>query len=579
MQHGITQVLSLLIVYYLPIDNEIIKMQVGILLSGMLYNLMDNKYHEKLLKYFWRKKTHVIINEKINNKSNPIYNKFEDYIIEKYVSNINSCELIPKKGDIIFQINNNDFKDKIIDKYNDKEVYISFSNGSDKVKNSKENNSVKVSNKSVYIESKYINQEELKSYVVNICNFEKTYTNILQVWRASIEKFGKSEVVNWEETKCQTNKTYQNTIVSESVNKNFFEDIKWFLENESWFAAKGLPYKRGYILHGPPGTGKTSLIKTIANECNLPVFTLDFETVKTNDDLMKLMGELNILSQNRKFILSLEDVDRSPLFGRGYYNECRVTKDCLLNVLDGIMESYGRIVIMTCNDLSILKSIPAFHRPGRIDKCILITYCDKTQVKRLIKNFYDQDLDESLFTNINNLTPADLIKMMQENPNDCEFILNNINNSRESKKMNYNFLKPEVDKKEQLKKKIREAKKRLKNTVTSIKKQTVWEEKRKNKILHDQEQIPKLEEKLKLEIEKEKLKKEKEKEKLKKEKEKEKLKKEKEKLNLNKEKKKEKPNLNKEKKKEKLKKEKEKDRTDKENGKIKKRICKNEREV
>ena len=57
---------------------------------------------------------------------------------------------------------------------------------------------------------------------------------------------------------------------------------------------------------------------------------------------MKLMGELHILSQNRKFILSLEDVYRSPLFSRSYYNDCKVIKDCLLNVLDGIMESYGR---------------------------------------------------------------------------------------------------------------------------------------------------------------------------------------------------------------------------------------------
>jgi len=539
VQHGLSQIVSLIISYYLPIENEMMKMQVGFLLSGVFYTLVNSNHMEKIKNFIWKRNTHVIINEKINNKNNPIYDKLETYVIDKYVSNVNSCELVPKKGNIVFQINNNDFREVIKDKYNGKILEISFSGSKKKEKSDKENDlQQSFGNKSVIVESKYATQEELKTYVVDICKFEKNYTNILHVWRTTVEHFGKSDVINWEETKCQTNKNCKNTIVSKKVEQEFFDDVKWFLNNESWYFEKGLPYKRGYILYGPPGTGKTSLLKTIANEYNLPIFTLDFETVKSNDDLMKLMGELHILSQNRKFILSLEDVDRSPLFSRGYYNDCRVTKDCLLNVLDGIMESYGRLVVLTCNDIDVIKRIPAFHRPGRIDKCILISYCDKTQIKRLIKNFYDVDIDESSLGNINNLTPADLIKMMQENPENHDFIFKLSSGQKDSLKIPNYYSTPKISKKNKLKQQIKLSKNNIKNAESSIKRNSYWDGKYKIKITKANEDIPKLEEKLRIEIDKEKQQKKKEKEKLKKERQKAKnlLKKEKEKEKVRKEK-------------------------------------------
>ena len=93
---------------------------------------------------------------------------------------------------------------------------------------------------------------------------KKNYTNILQVWRTSIEKFGKNEVINWEETKCQTNKNCKNTIVSKQVEKEFFDDVKWFLNNESRYFEKDC-LTRGLYTLWTPGTGKTSLLEQ-ANE-------------------------------------------------------------------------------------------------------------------------------------------------------------------------------------------------------------------------------------------------------------------------------------------------------------------------
>ena len=216
MEHGSTQLLSLLISYYLPIKNELIKMQVGFLLSALFYKIIHSDFHKKIIRAFYGKNTHVIVKNKVNGRKNPIYDKLEDYIIDKYIGCIKSCELIPKKGNIIFQINNNDFKDKIKDNHDGVVLNISFCNENEKNEKSDKNdsNNLNFLNKNILIESKHLTQDQLKSYVINICNFEKSFTNTLTVWRTNIEKYGKNETINWEETKCQTNSSIFNFITA-----------------------------------------------------------------------------------------------------------------------------------------------------------------------------------------------------------------------------------------------------------------------------------------------------------------------------------------------------------------------------
>ena len=264
--------------------------------------------------------------------------------------------------------------------------------------------------------------------MIGICKLEKTLNKILTIWRPIITKNNRDELLSWESTKCKTNKSFENTIVSENVNNKFFKDIDWFSNNDEWYSNKGLPYKRGYLLHGPPGTGKTSLIKAIANSYNLDVFSIDFDTVKTNHDLINLMLEINFLSQNKKYILALEDLDRSDILKERYYREdCKISKDCLLNVIDGIIETYGRILVITCNDINFIKQFPALIRPGRIDSVINIDFCDSYQITKLVENFYNIKLEKTPKIK-SQITPAQFIKLMQQHSHDCKYILDNIEN-------------------------------------------------------------------------------------------------------------------------------------------------------
>lgn len=528
MEHAFTPLISGLISYYIPINNELIKMQIGLLISSLISTLISKNYFKNITNFFRRNNNQVLIESVFEGKKNNIYSKFQEYIIDKFSKKITSSTLIPREGTISLQVNNDLSNHEILDEYNGHKIIIKFSEqesgNSDDKKTFLKKNIIKIT-------SKTASQELLKTYVIGICRLEKTLNKILTIWRPIITKNNRDELLSWESTKCKTNKSFENTIVSENVNNKFFKDIDWFSNNDEWYSNKGLPYKRGYLLHGPPGTGKTSLIKAIANSYNLDVFSIDFDTVKTNHDLINLMLEINFLSQNKKYILALEDLDRSDILKERYYREdCKISKDCLLNVIDGIIETYGRILIITCNDVNFIKNFPALIRPGRIDSVINIDYCDSYQISKLVENFYNIKLEKTPKIK-SDITPAQFIKLMQQHSNDNKFILDNIENISpellhdEIEPSNFNLKKYTKNNRNtyKIKDTLQSLKEDLKYFNRQIKRQESSLRRSNNIIQKSKKQIPIIKEKIVKEKDKEKQIKELSKEKLKKEKQLQKL--------------------------------------------------------
>lgn len=138
------------------------------------------------------------------------------------------------------------------------------------------------------------------------------------------------------------------------------EDVRWFYGAKDWYVARGVPWRRGYLLHGPPGTGKSSAIRAIASELSLDLAILDIgRSSLTDDQLSEAMAE----APNRS-VLVFEDVD-AVFRGRTSEEARGISFSGLLNAIDGVAAQEGRALFMTTNHLDRLD--PALTRAGRAD--------------------------------------------------------------------------------------------------------------------------------------------------------------------------------------------------------------------
>lgn len=182
-------------------------------------------------------------------------------------------------------------------------------------------------------------------------------------------------------------------------------DITQFLDTSAWYRDRGIPYRRGYLLHGHPGTGKSSLVAAIACHLKLPLYTLNLGSATMSDD--RLQALLTYLPE--KCILLMEDIDATkahgaPVAARGRRRSASpeeakstLTLSGLLNALDGVGACEGRVLFMTTNHREALD--PALIRRGRVDIELEFGKATREQVERLYRRFYDVPEREMLLLN------------------------------------------------------------------------------------------------------------------------------------------------------------------------------------
>lgn len=130
------------------------------------------------------------------------------------------------------------------------------------------------------------------------------------------------------------------------------DDFEAFFHREQWFREHGLPFRRGYLFYGPPGNGKTTMIKVMASHPAITPFVLDLCNEFVNNDALTSFFETP--AQNAPSLVIFEDLDRS--FSERDHPErpSKVTLQHFLNCLDGIGTQDGLIVVATANDPSML---------------------------------------------------------------------------------------------------------------------------------------------------------------------------------------------------------------------------------
>ncbi|KAI0820255.1 hypothetical protein BC628DRAFT_912718 [Trametes gibbosa] len=213
----------------------------------------------------------------------------------------------------------------------------------------------------------------------------------------------------WRWNGARQKRPMSSIVLEPGVKDMVLADCKDFLCSEDWYAERGIPFRRGYLLHGVPGSGKTSLIHSLAGELGLDIYVVSLSSKGMSDNkLTTLMG--NVPS---RCILLLEDLDAA--FTRGISRDenstgaplsstssstsstskskekedsdgSTLSLSGLLNSLDGVAAAEGRLLFATTNHIERLD--PALSRPGRMDVWVNFKHATKWQAEGIFKCFF-----------------------------------------------------------------------------------------------------------------------------------------------------------------------------------------------
>ncbi|CAL1714014.1 unnamed protein product [Somion occarium] len=217
---------------------------------------------------------------------------------------------------------------------------------------------------------------------------------------------------HWRWNGARQKRPMSSIVLEPGVKDMILADCKDFLRSEDWYAERGIPFRRGYLLHGVPGSGKTSLIHSLAGELGLDIYVISLSSKGMSDNtLANLMG--NVPS---RCIVLLEDLDAA--FTRGVSRDEKSTGaptsgsssntsststttakskeetddgstlslSGLLNSLDGVAAAEGRLLFATTNHIERLD--PALSRPGRMDVWVNFKNATKWQAEGIFKCFF-----------------------------------------------------------------------------------------------------------------------------------------------------------------------------------------------
>lgn len=193
----------------------------------------------------------------------------------------------------------------------------------------------------------------------------------------------------------RTKRPLASVVLDRDVKEHIVADVRDFMQRQHWYVDRGIPYRRGYLLYGPPGSGKTSFIQALAGELDFGLAIVNLSEIGMTDDKLAML----LMKLPRRSILLLEDADAAFVNRRAVrdadgYSGPTVTFSGLLNALDGVAAGEERIAFLTTNHIDRLD--PALIRPGRVDMMMRIGEATAYQAAQMWDRFYgDIDKDGS----------------------------------------------------------------------------------------------------------------------------------------------------------------------------------------
>lgn len=231
----------------------------------------------------------------------------------------------------------------------------------------------------------------------------------------------------WHIVAVRPSRPMATVVLDDEPKAQILLDLNEFLHPKTarWYANRGIPYRRGYLFHGPPGTGKSSMSFSLAGLFGLNIYCLSLsEVTLTEESLIVLFNTLP-----KRCIVLLEDIDSAGISRPNPPGEKAKSKrkkdkkkkkdktsskadteasgdevalpgapkkltnaisiSGLLNAIDGVASQEGRILIMTTNHPGRLDH--ALVRPGRVDMQIRFDLASRQQIKELFLRMYSAD--------------------------------------------------------------------------------------------------------------------------------------------------------------------------------------------
>jgi len=249
-----------------------------------------------------------------------------------------------------------------------------------------------------------------------------------------------THICMFSKSKFQSNRSLSNVYLRQT--DELKQRVDFFMRRRDWYDSKGIPHTLGIVMYGHPGCGKTSTIKAIANETKRHIFNIALSEIKTKDALKDLFyndvvhtfvdGKIEVLNiPIKQRVYVIEDIDAMDSVvvkrsaeqikkdeekklkiaaevellkqtqGMDAANRMLNGKDkesdsldlaTLLNVLDGVRETPGRIIILSTNYPERLDE--ALLRPGRFDMMIEFEKHNREVLIQHVEKYYGVVLTE-----------------------------------------------------------------------------------------------------------------------------------------------------------------------------------------
>lgn len=259
----------------------------------------------------------------------------------------------------------------------------------------------------------------------------------------------------WTEQEFKTTSSFDNMFFDEKTAT--LDQLDFFTNNVDWYYDKGIQHSIGFGLHGPPGTGKTSFIKCLAKKTNRHIVSISLKLIKSKRQLEEIFFESHYNHMNRdspisfdKKIIVFEDIDcigdividrdlksKNALMEIANTAENKEVKDTIekmkipfgeepltlddfLNLLDGVRETPGRIIVLTSNHYDKLDK--ALTRPGRIDCTIHMQNISHSNLQKMCEIYFGKKMMKRDLEKIKERShsPAEIINLYTIHKNDMK---------------------------------------------------------------------------------------------------------------------------------------------------------------